>query len=51
MGGAFSRYARLAGTLVWIAGRPALRRFALDRVAAAPGVFEWALGQATSATG
>jgi menaquinone-9 beta-reductase len=51
MDGAFSRYARLAGTLVWIAGRPALRRFALDRLAAAPAVFEWALGQATGAAG
>ncbi len=43
---AFERYARLAGTLVWTAHRPALRRFVVDRLIAAPKLFEWALAAA-----
>ncbi len=44
---AFQRYARLAGALVWTARRPALRRFVINRLVAAPGLFAWALGRAT----
>jgi flavin-dependent dehydrogenase len=43
---AFERYARLAGTLVWTAHRPGLRRFVVDRLIAAPKLFEWALAAA-----
>ena len=43
---AFRRYAWLAGSLVWVAGRPSLRRFALNRLSDAPAFFTWALGHA-----
>ena len=42
----FARYARLAGTLVWAARRPALRRFIINRLIATPRLFEWALARA-----
>jgi flavin-dependent dehydrogenase len=42
----FRRYAWLAGTLVWAAGRPGLRRFAVNRLADFPALFTWALGYA-----
>jgi 2-polyprenyl-6-methoxyphenol hydroxylase-like FAD-dependent oxidoreductase len=43
---AFERYARLAGSLVWAAHRPGLRRFVIDRLIATPALFEWALAVA-----
>lgn len=42
----FNRYARLAGTLVWAARRPALRRFIVNRLVSMPRLFEWALARA-----
>jgi flavin-dependent dehydrogenase len=45
---AFGHYARLAGGLVALARRPALRRFTLDRLIAHPWIFERALKAAAS---
>lgn len=42
----FRSYARLAQALVWVADRPALRRFAVDRLSDFPGLFTFGLGRA-----
>lgn len=47
---AFAPYARLAGGLVWAAGRPRLRRFLVNRLIASRGLFTWALARAVSPT-
>jgi flavin-dependent dehydrogenase len=44
---AFSRYARLAHSLVWTARRPALRRTVVSTLARAPWLFERALAATT----
>ena len=43
----FRRYAALASLLVWTARRPRLRRAVLDRLIAAPALFEALLARAT----
>lgn len=43
----FRRYERLAALLVQVARRPSLRRVVVDRLAARPAIFEWALALAT----
>ena len=46
VGRAFARYARLAGSLVWAARHPGLRRFVINRLIAVPWLFKWALARA-----
>jgi 2-polyprenyl-6-methoxyphenol hydroxylase-like FAD-dependent oxidoreductase len=48
---AFARYSRLAGSLVWAASHPALRRWVLNRLIAQPPLFSWALRHAIGAVG
>lgn len=46
---AFTRYQRLAGALVWLAGRPPLRRSAVGALRTVPGLFDAVLAQLASA--